>query len=40
VVPMERSEALIAGIRRFLDGRTGGVLFVSETHVSRPDYFT
>lgn len=40
VVPMERSDALVAGIRRFLDGRSGGVLFVSETHVSRPDYFT
>ena len=38
VVPVDRSEALIAGIRRFLDGRHG-VLFVSETHVSRPEYF-
>lgn len=39
VVPMERSEALIAGIRRLLDDRSG-VLFVSETNVSRPEYFT
>jgi nitrogen regulatory protein PII len=39
VVPMERSDALIAGIRRLLDDRHG-VLFVSETHVSRPDYFS
>lgn len=39
VVPMERAEALIAGIRRFLEGHSG-VLFVSETHVSRPDYFS
>ncbi len=38
VVSIERSEALIAGIRRLLDDRSG-VLFVSETHVSRPDYF-
>jgi len=38
VVPIERSEALIAGIRRLLDDRSG-VLFVTETHVSRPEYF-
>jgi nitrogen regulatory protein PII len=38
VVPIDRAEALIAGIRRFLDDRHG-VLFVSETAVSRPDYF-
>jgi nitrogen regulatory protein PII len=38
VVPMDRSEALIAGIRRLLDD-CSGVLFVSETHVSRPEYF-
>ncbi len=39
VVPIERAEGLIAGIRRLLEDRHG-VLFVSETHVSRPDYFT
>jgi nitrogen regulatory protein PII len=39
VVPVERADALIAGIRRLLDDRSG-VLFVSETHVSRPDYFS
>jgi PII-like signaling protein len=39
VVPIERSEGLIAGIRRLLDDRHG-VLFVTETHVSRPDYFS
>jgi nitrogen regulatory protein PII len=38
VVPMDRADALIAGIRRLLDDHSG-VLFVSETHVSRPDYF-
>ena len=39
VVPIEKAEGLIAGIRRLLEGRSG-VFFVSETHVSRPDYFT
>jgi nitrogen regulatory protein PII len=39
VVPIERAEGLIAGIRRLLENRSG-VFFVTETHVSRPDYFT
>ncbi|MEM1332710.1 MAG: transcriptional regulator [Actinomycetota bacterium] len=39
VVPEERAGAVIAGVRRFLDERHG-VLFVSETNVSRPEYFT
>jgi nitrogen regulatory protein PII len=39
VVPIERADGLIVGIRRLLDDRHG-VLFVSEVHVSRPDYFT
>lgn len=39
VVPLERADALIAGIRRILDHQHG-VLFVSETFVSRPEYFT
>lgn len=39
VVPEARAGAVIAGVRRFLDERHG-VLFVSETNVSRPDYFT
>ena len=38
VVPMDRADGLIAGIRRLLDDRHG-VLFVSQTHVSRPEYF-
>jgi nitrogen regulatory protein PII len=38
VVPFERADALVAGIRRLLD-QQHGVLFVSETWVSRPDYF-
>lgn len=39
VVPSDRVDALVAGIRRLLDDRHG-VLFVTETYVSRPDYFT
>lgn len=39
VVPLDKADPLIAGIRRLLDDRYG-VLFVSETYVSRPDYFT
>jgi nitrogen regulatory protein PII len=38
VVPLDRASALVEGIRRLLDHRQG-VLFVSETWVSRPDYF-
>lgn len=38
VVPIERAPSLISGIRRLLDGRLG-VFFVTETYVSRPDYF-
>jgi nitrogen regulatory protein PII len=38
VVPEDRSDAIVAGIRPILD-RTSGVMFVSPTAVSRPDYF-
>lgn len=38
VVPRARAADLIAGIRKLLDHRHG-VLFVSETAVSRPEYF-
>jgi nitrogen regulatory protein PII len=38
VVPEERAEALIAGIRDFLSDKPG-VMFVSDTYVSRPEYF-
>lgn len=38
VVPPERVEAVVAGIRRLLDDHHG-VVFVSETNVSRPEYF-
>ena len=39
VVPIERVEAVVAGVRSLLDHHHG-VVFVSETYVSRPEYFT
>lgn len=39
VVPDTESEALIAGLRRLLDD-SPGVMFVADTYVSRPEYFT
>ncbi len=39
VVPDDKVEALLAGLRRFLDAPPG-VLFVTETYVSRPEYFS
>lgn len=39
VVPKDKVGSLVAGIRRLLEDRHG-VFFVSETHVSRPDYFS
>ncbi len=38
VVPDERADALIAGLRTLLEA-SSGVMFVSDTYVSRPDYF-
>jgi nitrogen regulatory protein PII len=38
VVPDERADALVAGLRELLATRSG-VMFVSETYVSRPEYF-
>jgi nitrogen regulatory protein PII len=38
VVPDERADALVAGLRELLGDRSG-VMFVSETYVSRPEYF-
>lgn len=38
VVPEGKVEALLAGLRPFLDA-SPGVLFVSETYVSRAEYF-
>lgn len=39
VVPEEKAEALMAGLRPLLDA-SSGVMFVTETYVSRPDYFS
>lgn len=38
VLPEERVAALLAGLRALLEHRPG-VFLVSETHVSRPEYF-
>jgi nitrogen regulatory protein PII len=39
VVPAEKVDALLAGLRPLLDS-SSGVMFVTETFVSRPDYFS
>ena len=39
VVPDERAETLVAGLRR-LPASSSGVMFVSDTYVSRPEYFS
>ncbi len=38
VVPDDKVDALLAGLRPLL-ASSSGVMFVSETYVSRPDYF-
>jgi nitrogen regulatory protein PII len=38
VVPDSKVEALLAGLRPLLDA-SSGVMFVTETYVSRPEYF-
>jgi len=38
VVPDERVDDLVAGLRPLLDA-SSGVMFLSETYVSRPEYF-
>ena len=38
VVPHERADALLAGLRPLLE-QSSGVMFVSDTYVSRPEYF-
>lgn len=38
IIPLDNVEALTAGIRKVLDAHKG-VMFVSETHVSRAEYF-
>jgi len=39
VVPNEAADDLIAGLRPLLTA-SSGVMFVTDTYVSRPDYFT
>jgi len=39
VVPEAKAEALVAGLRRLLDD-SPGVMFVTDTYVSRPEYFS
>lgn len=39
VVPDERAEAVLAGLRPLLD-ESSGVMFLSDTYVSRPEYFS
>lgn len=39
VVPEAKSGPLIAGLRRLFDG-SPGVMFVTDTYVSRPEYFS
>lgn len=39
VVPDDRVDGLLAGLRPLLT-ESSGVMFVSETYVSRPEYFT
>lgn len=38
VVPIGQAESIVAGIRQLLNDYAG-VVMISETHVSRPDYF-
>jgi nitrogen regulatory protein PII len=38
VRPDERADAVLAGLRELFEDRSG-VMFVSDTYVSRPDYF-
>ena len=39
VVPEDKADALLAGLRPLLDA-SSGVMFVTETYVSRPEYFS
>lgn len=39
VVSDDKVDALLAGLRPLLE-QSPGVMFVSDTHVSRPEYFT
>ncbi len=39
VVPFEKIDSLLAGLRPLLE-ESSGVMFLSDTYVSRPEYFT
>jgi nitrogen regulatory protein PII len=39
VVPDERADAVLAGLRPLLD-ESSGVMFLTDTYVSRPEYFS
>jgi nitrogen regulatory protein PII len=39
VVPEDKVDALLAGLRPLLDA-SSGVMFVTDTYVSRPEYFS
>lgn len=39
VVPDDKADALLVGLRPLLDA-SAGVMFLTDTYVSRPDYFT
>jgi len=39
VVPPAKAQALLAGLRPLLDA-SSGVMFVTDTYVSRPEYFS
>jgi hypothetical protein len=39
VVPTDRAEAIVDGLRKLLEERPG-VMFISDVFVSRPEYFT
>ncbi len=39
VVPDDRADGVLAGLRSLL-GASSGVMFVSDTYVSRPEYFS
>lgn len=39
VVPDDKADNLLAGLRALFDD-TAGVMFLTDTYVSRPDYFT
>lgn len=39
VLPDDRAEAVIAGLQKLFEHAHSGVMFISDSYVSRPDYF-